>query len=60
MDLTAFVVTFALILPAEIPDKTFIATLVLSTRYRPFVVWLGVGAAFAVQSAIAVGAGQVL
>ncbi len=60
MDLTAFAVTFALILPAELPDKTFIATLVLSTRYRPFVVWLGVGAAFAVQSAIAVGAGQVL
>jgi putative Ca2+/H+ antiporter (TMEM165/GDT1 family) len=60
VDLTAFVVTFALILPAELPDKTFIATLVLSTRYRPFVVWLGVGSAFAVQSAVAVGAGQVL
>ena len=60
MDLTAFVVTFALILPAEIPDKTFIATLVLSTRFRPIMVWLGVGAAFAVQSAIAVSAGHLL
>jgi putative Ca2+/H+ antiporter (TMEM165/GDT1 family) len=60
VDPTAFVVTFALILPAELPDKTFVATLVLSTRYRPVVVWLGVGTAFAVQSAIAVAAGQVL
>jgi putative Ca2+/H+ antiporter (TMEM165/GDT1 family) len=60
VDPTAFIVTFALILPAELPDKTFIATLVLSTRYRPVVVWLGVGTAFAVQSAIAVAAGQVL
>ena len=60
VDPTAFVVTFALILPAELPDKTFIATLVLSTRYRPIVVWLGVCTAFAVQSAIAVAAGQVL
>jgi putative Ca2+/H+ antiporter (TMEM165/GDT1 family) len=60
VDPAALVVTFALILPAELPDKTFIATLVLSTRYRPVVVWLGVGTAFAVQSAIAVAAGQVL
>ncbi|MEO8329598.1 MAG: TMEM165/GDT1 family protein, partial [Candidatus Nanopelagicales bacterium] len=42
MDPTAFFVTFVLILPAELPDKTFIATLVLSTRYRPLAVWLGV------------------
>ncbi|MEO8330174.1 MAG: TMEM165/GDT1 family protein, partial [Candidatus Nanopelagicales bacterium] len=36
------------------------ATLVLSTRYRPLAVWLGVALAFAVQSAVAVGAGQIL
>lgn len=60
MDLTAVVVTFALILPAELPDKTFVATLVLSTRFRPVVVWLGVVAAFAVQTALAVSAGQLL
>jgi putative Ca2+/H+ antiporter (TMEM165/GDT1 family) len=60
VDLTALVVTFALILPAELPDKTFVATLVLSTRFRPVVVWLGVMAAFAVQSALAVSAGQLL
>ena len=38
----------------ELPDKTFIATLVLSTRYRPLAVWIGVGLAFAVQTLIAV------
>lgn len=60
MDVAALLVTLALIIPAELPDKTFIATLVLSTRYRPAVVWLGVSAAFAVQTTIAVAAGQVL
>jgi len=60
VDLAAFFVTYALIIPAELPDKTFIATLVLSTRYRPVVVWLGVSAAFAVQTTIAVAAGQLL
>lgn len=60
MNLAAFFVTLGLIIPAEVPDKTFIATLVLSTRYRPVVVWLGVCAAFAVQTTIAVAAGQVL
>ena len=60
VDLTAFFVTLGVIIPAELPDKTFIATLVLSTRYRPVIVWLGVTAAFAVQTTIAVAAGQVL
>ncbi len=60
MDLAAFFVTLALIIPAELPDKTLIATLVLSTRYRPIVVWMGVSTAFAVQTTIAVVAGTVL
>lgn len=51
---------FLLIFPAELPDKTFIATLVLSTRYRRLAVWVGVALAFAVQSAIAVAAGGLL
>jgi Ca2+/H+ antiporter, TMEM165/GDT1 family len=37
-----------------------LATLVLSTRYRPLPVLLGVSAAFAVQCVIAVTAGQLL
>jgi Ca2+/H+ antiporter, TMEM165/GDT1 family len=54
--LTAFV----LILPVELPDKTFVATLVLSTRYPALPVWLGVVAAFGVQCIVAVGAGHLL
>jgi len=48
---------FAAILPAELPDKTFVATLVLSTRFRPWPVWLGAAAAFVVQTVVAVVAG---
>jgi putative Ca2+/H+ antiporter (TMEM165/GDT1 family) len=49
--------TFVLILPVELPDKTFVATLVLSTRYHPLPVWLGAVTAFGVQSVLAVAAG---
>jgi putative Ca2+/H+ antiporter (TMEM165/GDT1 family) len=51
---------FAAIAPVELPDKTFVATLVLATRYRPLLVWLGVVTAFAVHSAIAVVAGSLV
>jgi putative Ca2+/H+ antiporter (TMEM165/GDT1 family) len=54
MDLTALVVTFGTIFVVELPDKTFLATLVLATKYRPILVWLGVGAAFTVQTLVAV------
>jgi Ca2+/H+ antiporter, TMEM165/GDT1 family len=52
--------TYATIFPVELPDKTFIATLVLATRYRGLLVWIGVGLAFAVQCAVAVTAGGLL
>ncbi len=57
MDLTIFALTFAAIFIVELPDKTFIAALVLSTRYRPLAVWIGVGLAFGVQTLVAVTAG---
>lgn len=57
MDLVVVALTFAAIFLVELPDKTFIATLVLSTRFRPLLVWLGVGLAFTVQTGIAVGLG---
>ena len=57
IDLAIVVTTFALILPAELPDKTFIATLVLATRFRRLWVWLGVVSACSVQVLIAVTAG---
>jgi putative Ca2+/H+ antiporter (TMEM165/GDT1 family) len=59
-DVGAAVTAFALIFPAELPDKTFIATLVMATRLRPLPVWLGVSAAFVVQCVIAVAAGGLL
>ncbi|GIH13352.1 TMEM165/GDT1 family protein [Rugosimonospora africana] len=51
---------FLLIVPVELPDKTFVATLVLATRYRPWPVWLGVIVAFGVQTAVAVVAGRLI
>ncbi len=51
---------FLLVLPAELPDKTMIATLLLTARYRPWPVFAGSAAAFAVQCVIAVAAGSVL
>lgn len=58
--LTALLVAYVAIVPVELPDKTFVATLVLSTRYRPLPTWLGVVAAFGVQCVIAVGFGALL
>jgi hypothetical protein len=51
---------FVLIVPVELPDKTFVATLVLATRYRALLVWLGVTAAFGIQCLVAVVAGRLL
>ncbi|MEU8000499.1 TMEM165/GDT1 family protein [Catellatospora sp. NPDC049111] len=58
--LTALLVAYVAIVPVELPDKTFVATLVLSTRYRPLPTWLGVVAAFGVQCVIAVAFGALL
>lgn len=60
LNLAVIATAFAVIFPVELPDKTFIATLVLSTRFRPLYVWIGVAAAFAVHTAIAVAAGGLL
>ena len=60
MDLGTVATAFALIFPVELPDKTFVATLVLATRYRPLLVWIGVSAAFVVQCLVAVVAGGLL
>ena len=59
MDLAVAVIAFGAIFVVELPDKTFIAALVLSTRYRAWSVWLGVGAAFLVQTLIAVTVGNI-
>lgn len=60
VDLAVVAIAFGAIFVVELPDKTFIAALVLSTRYRPLPVWIGVGAAFLVQTLIAVTVGRVV
>ena len=44
MNFTILAITFGLIFVAELPDKTMIATIVMSSRYRPLPVWIGAGA----------------
>lgn len=56
----AAALAFGVIMLVELPDKTLVASLVLSTRYRPRPVLVGVAAAFAVQCVIAASAGGVI
>jgi Ca2+/H+ antiporter, TMEM165/GDT1 family len=51
---------FPVVFLGELPDKTMFASLVLSTKGRPVMVWLGAAAAFAVHVAIAVSIGVAL
>ncbi len=60
MSVTAAGATFLAVLPAEIPDKTILACLILSSRYRPIVVFGGAATAFLAQVVIAVAAGGAL
>jgi putative Ca2+/H+ antiporter (TMEM165/GDT1 family) len=55
-----FLSVFGVIFVAELPDKTALAALVLATRHRPLPVFLGTAVALAVQSLVAVVAGQLL
>jgi putative Ca2+/H+ antiporter (TMEM165/GDT1 family) len=48
---------FPIIFLGELPDKTMFASLILSTRGRPALVWVGAAAAFAVHVVIAVTIG---
>jgi putative Ca2+/H+ antiporter (TMEM165/GDT1 family) len=60
IDFGILVTVLGLVFLVELPDKTMIAALVLSNRYRPLPVLAGVGAAFAVQMGLAVTVGGVL
>jgi len=52
---------FATVFPAELPDKTMVATIILVTRYRrPLWVWVGAVGAFTVHVVVAVAAGSAL
>jgi putative Ca2+/H+ antiporter (TMEM165/GDT1 family) len=58
--ITAAVTSFLVVLPAEMPDKTVLACLVLSSRYRPLFVYAGASVALATQVVLAVAAGTAL
>jgi Ca2+/H+ antiporter, TMEM165/GDT1 family len=51
---------FAVIFIGELPDKTMLASLVMSTRGHPGAVWLGSAAAFGVHVLIATTLGTVV
>ncbi|MGI8663117.1 MAG: TMEM165/GDT1 family protein [Acidimicrobiales bacterium] len=52
---------FAAVFPAELPDKTMVASIVLVARYRhPLAVWCGAALAFTVHVIVAVAAGRLV
>jgi putative Ca2+/H+ antiporter (TMEM165/GDT1 family) len=51
---------FAVIFVGELPDKTMVASLVMSTRGRALAVWLGAAGAFVVHVVIATTLGTVV
>lgn len=57
MNTGLFLSVFGSIFVAELPDKTSLASLVLATRFKPLVVWVGAALAFLVQTIIAVAIG---
>jgi putative Ca2+/H+ antiporter (TMEM165/GDT1 family) len=60
MSLTVALTSFLAVLPAELPDKTVLACMILSSRYRPGFVFAGAAAAFAAQVVLGVAAGGAL
>ncbi len=60
MHLLRVLTTFAVVLVAELPDKSLFASLLLATRYRARWVWLGVSGAFLTHVLIAVTAARLL
>jgi Ca2+/H+ antiporter, TMEM165/GDT1 family len=60
MSPTVALTSFLAVLPAELPDKTILACLILSSRYRPGFVFAGAAAAFVAQVVLAVSAGGAL
>ncbi len=60
MNVGTFLGIFALMFLLELPDKTMIAMVVMSTRARPSSIVLGASSAFVVQMGIAVAAGGLI
>jgi putative Ca2+/H+ antiporter (TMEM165/GDT1 family) len=60
VNIGAYLGIFALMFLVELPDKTMIATIVMSTKARSSSIVIGASAGFVVQMGIAVGAGGLL
>ena len=61
MPITEVLRAFATVFPAELPDKTMVATVVLVARFRrPLLVWVGAVAAFTIHVTVAVAAGSAI
>jgi putative Ca2+/H+ antiporter (TMEM165/GDT1 family) len=60
VNIGAYLGIFALMFLIELPDKTMIATIVMSTKVRPSSIVIGASTGFVVQMGIAVGAGGLL
>src|SRR5579863_515236 len=60
MNVGTFVGIVALMFVLELPDKTFLATVIMATRARPLMVVIGGSLALVIQMGIAVGAGTLL
>ena len=60
MHLGTFAGIFALMFILELPDKTFIAMIVMSTRARPLMILIGGSVALTIHMGLAVGAGSLL
>jgi putative Ca2+/H+ antiporter (TMEM165/GDT1 family) len=60
MSFAAFAGIVGLMLVLELPDKSMVANIVMATRARPLMVFIGASSAFIVQMAIAALAGSLL
>jgi putative Ca2+/H+ antiporter (TMEM165/GDT1 family) len=60
VNIGAYLGIFALMFLIELPDKTMIATIVMSTKVRSSSIVIGASTGFVVQMGIAVGAGGLL
>ena len=60
MNVGTFVGIVALMFVLELPDKTFLATVIMATRARPIMVVIGGSLALTIHMGIAVGAGTLL
>lgn len=59
--IAGFLVAFGTVFLAELPDKTMVASLVLTTRFRrPLAVWCGVSSAFVLHVVLATTIGSLL